>query len=50
MKDGRFWHSEYAGEDLTEYYDAETLQSLIGEGTYSFSLENCGGIYYLPEF
>ena len=42
----RFWYSEYNGTDLTKYYDADTLKSLLGEDTYNFYMGNYGGVYY----
>lgn len=47
----RFWYSEYALTDLSEYYeDKEELKALLGEETYDFYMDNFGGIYYTPEF
>lgn len=42
----RFWYSEYNGTDLTNYYDAQTLKSILGEDTYNFYMDNYGGVYY----
>ena len=42
----RFWYSEYNGLDLTNYYDAETLKSILGEDTYNSYMDNYGGVYY----
>lgn len=41
-----FWYSEYNGFDLTKYFDAETLKSLLTEETYNYYMENYGGVYY----
>lgn len=41
-----FWYSEYNGLDLANYYDAETLKSILGEEKYSFYMDNYGGVYY----
>ncbi len=42
----RFWYSEYNGADLTKYYDADTLKSMLGEDKYNYYMENYGGVYY----
>ena len=42
-----FWYSEYNHFDLLNYYDEETLKSLIGEETYDALAED-GAVYYQP--
>ena len=44
----RFWYSEYALTNLSDYYSEDDLKSILDEEVYNSFMETAGGVYYLP--
>ena len=44
----RFWYSEYALTNLSNYYSEDELKCILGEEIYNAFMETAGGVYYLP--